>query len=152
MYCTIYTNTENTVPKEVIMININMQSKFPIYEQLYNHIVKMVSMDIMLPNQKLPTVRSLARELSINPNTVQKAYQLLERDNIIYSVSGKGSYISEKSNAENKKNIIAVIKINDVLKELNSIGITKSDVISIVEKYFENEKLKQLNKEEKNVN
>ncbi len=145
------------------MININMQSKFPIYEQLYNHIVKMVSMDIMLPNQKLPTVRSLARELSINPNTVQKAYQLLERDNIIYSVSGKGSYISEKSNAENKKNIIAVIKINDVLKELNSIGITKSDVISIVEKYFENEKLKQLNKfeneklkqlnkEEKNVN
>ena len=123
----------------------------------------MVSMDIMLPNQKLPTVRSLARELSINPNTVQKAYQLLERDNIIYSVSGKGSYISEKSNAENKKNIIAVIKINDVLKELNSIGITKSDVISIVEKYFENEKLKQLNKfeneklkqlnkEEKNVN
>lgn len=134
------------------MININMQSKFPIYEQLYNHIVKMVSMDIMLPNQKLPTVRSLARELSINPNTVQKAYQLLERDNIIYSVSGKGSYISEKSNAENKKNIIAVIKINDVLKELNSIGITKSEVISIVEKYFENEKLKQLNKEEKNVN
>ena len=134
------------------MININMQSKFPIYEQLYNHIVKMVSMDIMLPNQKLPTVRSLARELSINPNTVQKAYQLLERDNIIYSVSGKGSYISEKSNAENKKNIIAVIKINDVLKELNSIGITKSDVISIVEKYFEKEKLKQLNKEEKNVN
>lgn len=112
----------------------------------------MVSMDIMLPNQKLPAVRTLAKELGINPNTVQKAYQLLERDNIIYSVSGKGSYISEKSNAENKKNIIAVIKLNDVLKELNSIGITKADVISIVEKYFENEKSKQLKREEKNVN
>ena len=134
------------------MININLQSKSPIYEQLYNYIVKMVSMDIMVPNQKLPTVRNLARDLGINPNTVQKAYQLLERDNIIYSVSGKGSYIAEKSNAENKKNIIAVIKLNDVLKELNSIGVTKSDVISIVEEYFKKDQSKQLKKEEKNVN
>ena len=76
------------------MLTLDFQSRLPIYEQLYKNIVRMVAIGVMRPNEQLPTVRSLAQELGVNPNTVQKAYQMLERDRIIYSMTGKGSFVS----------------------------------------------------------
>ena len=79
------------------MILLDYKSRQPIYEQLYNSFVKMAALDVMHKGEQLPSVRILAQSLGINPNTVQKAYQLLERDGVIYSVPGKGSFIGETS-------------------------------------------------------
>jgi GntR family transcriptional regulator len=76
------------------MIKLDLQSRLPIYEQLKAKISELVLLGELKPDDQLPSVRSFARDLGINPNTVQKAYQELERDNIIYSVAGRGSYIS----------------------------------------------------------
>lgn len=76
------------------MINIDLMSRTPIYEQVYNKIVELILKGILHENDQIPSVRSLAKELGVNPNTVAKAYGELERDGIIYSLSGRGSFIS----------------------------------------------------------
>ena len=76
------------------MFTLNFQSREPIYEQLYNNVVRLASLGVLQPEEQLPPVRSLATQLGVNPNTVSKAYQLLERDGIIYSAVGRGSFVS----------------------------------------------------------
>lgn len=77
------------------MFQINLKSGEAIYLQLKEQVVKLACMGILKPNEQLPSVRVLARELGINPNTVAKAYQELENEKIIYSVSGKGSFVTD---------------------------------------------------------
>ena len=77
------------------MFQINLKSGEAIYLQLKEQVVKLACMGVLKPDEQLPSVRVLARELGINPNTVSKAYQELENDKIIYSVSGKGSFITD---------------------------------------------------------
>ena len=75
------------------MYNIDLQSRTPIYEQLYKKIIELILKKELMPNDKLPSVRELAKELGVNPNTVSKAFQLLERDRVIYSLAGRGSFV-----------------------------------------------------------
>lgn len=77
------------------MFQINLKSGEAIYLQLKEQVVKLACMGILKPNEQLPSVRVLARELGINPNTIAKAYQELENEKIIYSVSGKGSFVTD---------------------------------------------------------
>ena len=77
------------------MILLDYKSRIPIYEQLYEGIVRLSALGAMLPGEQLPSVRALAQELGVNPNTVQKAYQLLEHDGYICSVPGKGSFLCD---------------------------------------------------------
>lgn len=71
------------------MFTLDYQSRLPIYEQLYKSIIKMASLGVMEPNEKLPSVRVLGQQLGVNPNTVQKAYQMLERDSNYLFHTGK---------------------------------------------------------------
>lgn len=97
------------------MFAVNLHSGVPIYEQLKKTIVENALLGILEPDEQLPSVRSLSKQLGVNPNTVQKAYQCLESDGIIYSLTGKGSFVSSKlhllpsvrKNAESK--LIAAI-------------------------------------------
>ena len=77
------------------MFQINLKSGEAIYLQLKEQVVKLACMGVLKPDEQLPSVRVLARELGINHNTVSKAYQELENDKIIYSVSGKGSFVTD---------------------------------------------------------
>lgn len=77
------------------MFDIDLTGRAPIYEQLYKKTVELVMKGILQENAQMPSVRSLAKELSVNPNTVAKAYSQLERDGVIYSVSGKGSFVAK---------------------------------------------------------
>ncbi len=81
------------------MFQIDINSRIPVYEQLQERIIELYLLGLLKPNDALPSVRSLAKDVGINPNTVQKAYQDLERQNITYSLPGKGSFISEHFNA-----------------------------------------------------
>ena len=75
------------------MFDLDLQSRTPIYEQLYKKTIELIIKGVLKENEQLPSVRSLAKEIGVNPNTVAKAYQELERNKIIYSVSGRGSFI-----------------------------------------------------------
>ncbi len=81
------------------MITIDYKSRVPIYDQITAGIIRLKSLGVLKNGDKLPSVRSLAVKLGINPNTVQKAYAILESDGVICSVSGKGSFISEDNKA-----------------------------------------------------
>ena len=79
------------------MILIDYSDRRPIYEQVTEKIAELLIRGVLPPESQLPSVRSLAMDLSINPNTIQRAYQELERKGYTYSVPGKGSFVSQKT-------------------------------------------------------
>ena len=112
------------------MINIDYTNRTPIYEQIVNEIERYVTLGILKPNQKIESVRELASNLGINPNTVKKAYDELERRNVITTASTKGTFIASDINS------ITELKINEKLGiikaeilELQKLGISKEEII-----------------------
>lgn len=79
------------------MFSLRLQGGVPLSEQLEARIAELIISGEMAENEKLPAVREVAKELMINPNTVQKTYRQLEQRGLIYSLPGKGSYVAEKS-------------------------------------------------------
>ena len=114
------------------MFAINYQSREPIYEQLYNNVVRLIGMGVLSPHEKLPTVRALAQQLGINPNTVSKSYQMLEQNGYIYSAVGKGSFVADNSTVINVKLEEAKKDLIKALKTASDVGITKEEVIAAV--------------------
>ena len=114
------------------MFAINYQSREPIYEQLYNNVVRLIGMGVLSPHEKLPTVRALAQQLGINPNTVSKSYQMLEQNGYIYSAVGKGSFVADNSAVINGKQEEAKKDLIKALKTASDVGITKEEVIAAV--------------------
>lgn len=114
------------------MFTINYQSREPIYEQLYNNVIRMIGMGVLVPHAKLPTVRALAQELGINPNTVSKSYQLLEQNGYIYSTVGRGSFVADNSSVLSGKKEEAKMSLCKAIKTASDVGITKSEVNAII--------------------
>ena len=114
------------------MFTINYQSREPIYEQLYNNVVRLIGMGVFSPHEKLPTVRALAQQLGINPNTVSKSYQMLEQNGYIYSAVGKGSFVADNSAVVNGKREEAKKELVKAVKAASDVGITKEEVIAAV--------------------
>lgn len=75
------------------MIQVDLRSRTPIYEQLYENVRRLILEGQLAEDEKMPSVRELASILTINPNTIQKAYKTLEKDGYLYSVSGKGNFV-----------------------------------------------------------
>ncbi len=115
------------------MFNLDLTSRTPIYEQLYNNVVRLISAGVLKPNEKLPPVRTLACELSVNPNTVSKAYKLLEQDGYICSAVGKGSFISPDLDALSVEKQLASEKLRSALKEAQRVGLSREDVLKITD-------------------
>ena len=108
------------------MYNIDLQSRTPIYEQLYKKVVELILRNELKPNDKLPSVRELAKELGVNPNTVSKAFQLLERDKVIYSLAGRGSFVSNVSTDSVKET--ALEDFDRAVAEALNVGISKKEL------------------------
>lgn len=115
------------------MISINFGSRTPVYQQLYDDVVRLASLGILKSNTKLPPVRVLATELGINPNTVQKAYKMLESDGYIYSTVGRGSFVSEKLGQNEAEKKEAKKKLKESASDAYKKGVTKEEIISIVD-------------------
>lgn len=118
------------------MIKLDLQSRLPIYEQLKSKIIELVMLGQLTPDDQLPSVRTFARDLGVNPNTVQKAYQELEREGIIYSVAGRGSYINPEIDVQNQLQQGHLKKIKQAASQAKSCGITKERVIDAVEDVY----------------
>lgn len=121
------------------MITIDYRSRVPIYDQIVSGIIRLKTVGVLKADDKLPSVRQLANELRINPNTVQKAYAMLEADKIIYSVSGKGSFISGDSAADTALYDAAKADFEKAVQEAAYRGLSKQSLAEIIEKVFENE-------------
>lgn len=121
------------------MFNIDYTSREPIYEQLYNNVVRLVSIGVLEPKQQLPPVRQLAIKLNVNPNTVSKAYKSLEQDGIIYSVVGKGSFIMDNISVLDSKKAEALKNTSLSVTNAMKLGVQKEDIIDIVENVYSKE-------------
>ena len=121
------------------MILLDYRDKRPIYEQVVEKLERLIVSGALEPLTKMPSVRSLALELSVNPNTIQRAYAQLEQDGYLYTVSGRGSFVtSEKDWRENKQ--------GKVLKEWQSItqnakdaGIAESQLTACLRQIYESD-------------
>lgn len=89
------------------MFTIDLTSRTPIYEQIYFKIIELVIKGSLKENDQIPSVRNLAKDTGVNPNTVTKAYQELERNGIIYSLTGRGSFIAKIDNSLIKEFILS---------------------------------------------
>src|SRR6476469_10018310 len=92
------------------MFELDMRSRQPIYEQLVDKLKELIISEVLKPDEQLPSVRTLAGQLTINPNTIQKAYRELETQGYIYSVKGKGSFVKPTSFVKNSEKLVSVIK------------------------------------------
>lgn len=118
------------------MFTLNFQSREPIYEQLYNNVVRLASLGVLQPEEQLPPVRSLATQLGVNTNTVSKAYQLLERDGIIYSAVGRGSFVSSGVTAASLQRATALDELTKAIRKACDIGITKEELKRVIDDTF----------------
>lgn len=121
------------------MIQLDMQNRLPIYEQLIEKLSELIILGALAPDEQLPSVRSLARDLGVNPNTVQKAYQELERAGIIYSVAGKGSFISSGNQAGKRFQEKSTAEIRQAAINAKRAGLTHAQIRDIVDAVFKEE-------------
>jgi GntR family transcriptional regulator len=111
------------------MFSIDFQSRVPIYEQIVNQVERFIVTGILKENEQLPSVRQIAFDLAINPNTIQKAYTELEKRKIIVSVIGKGNYVTSNINPIiNRKTDNLINEIRDNVEALKSIGLSEDDI------------------------
>ncbi|WP_455529279.1 GntR family transcriptional regulator [Ruminococcus sp.] len=108
------------------MFSIDLTSRIPIYEQIYQKIVMLILNGTLAENDQLPSVRLLAKSTGVNPNTVAKAYQELERSGVIYSVPGRGSFVSAQNFDEFRKKILA--DFDSAVNEAFEKGISPDDL------------------------
>ncbi|MCE4955951.1 GntR family transcriptional regulator [Macrococcoides caseolyticum] len=116
------------------MISIDNRSRVPIYEQLINAFKVQIMNGVLQTDDQLPSVRQLAQELTINPNTIQKAYRELERLGYIYSVPGKGSFVNKVEDTMQKERIEMLSEsLEKIVQELLFLGLTKEEIIEKIE-------------------
>jgi GntR family transcriptional regulator len=115
------------------MIHIDLRSREPIYEQLIQNIKKLIFSGVLKPDEKLPSVRELASQLTINPNTIQKAYKELENQGYIYSARGRGNFIMPINEASKLKTYDELIdKLNEIIREANYMGMSKETIFNAI--------------------
>ena len=118
------------------MIQIDLTSRVPIYEQICTNIIRLASAGVLKPGDKLLPVRSLASELGINPNTVAKAYKLLENDGYIVSNDGRGSYVSDKLTKDCAERAMALDDFKQSTKIANLLSVDKAELNRIIENIY----------------
>ncbi len=118
------------------MFQLDLKNGVPICDQIVNGFIKLKAIGVLKGGEQLPSVRVLASQFSVNPNTVQKAYAILESNGIIYTVKGKGSFISDDDKAYNAIIENAENNFKSAIDEAKKIGLTKEQLISLIEKTY----------------
>ena len=118
------------------MIFIDYHSRVPIYEQIKEQIIMLINTQVYKPNDQLPSIRSLSNELNINVNTIKRAFAELENDNVVYSVQGKGVFISENPLGSDRIVNAALEDAKIVLTSAKTKGVKKEDLKSLIDEIF----------------
>lgn len=118
------------------MILLDYRDKRPIYEQIVDKLERLIVGGGLETNYKMPSVRSLAMELSVNPNTIQRAYAELEQNGYIYTVSGRGSFVAHECEWRSGKLAELTRDLEEVLLKAKEAGMTMETMIEVVRKTF----------------
>ena len=122
------------------LISIDYRSGKSIYKQIADEFEQLISQGILKTDEQLPSVRQLAIELSINPNTIQKAYSELENRHLIYSVRGKGNFVAaESEDLKERKMQDFNQKLNELILEAHRNGIENKQIKKILTIYLNKE-------------
>lgn len=119
------------------MIHIDYQDKRPLYEQLTEKIKDLIVRGILEQDSRLPSVRNFAIDLSINPNTIQRAYLELERNGFIYTVKGRGNYVAEESFWKTSQELQMMTELNELVGKLKNLGITREKLLEEISKIYD---------------
>ena len=114
------------------MISLNYRDSRPIYEQIRDELRKLIVSGAIAADEKLPSVRALAAQLAINPNTIQRAYNELEGEGYIYSVPGKGSFAAGNAGADESRRKELLEKLRELAAELKYLGVTGEELAALV--------------------
>ena len=115
------------------MIQLDPTSRIPVYQQIKE---QMTGLIVIPPESRLPSVRALAAETGLNPNTIQKAYQELESEGVIYTVGGKGCFVGGEENAAEATCRRAEAELREALRQARLAGVEKPTAEALVERCY----------------
>lgn len=124
------------------MILVDSQDASPIYEQVYRRIRTLIMTEALKEGEQLPSVRSLAMELSINPNTIQRAYSLLEQEKLVYVVKGRGNFVAHNDEIPTMKRKQFIEKCQKIIREARQMeerGLTGEEITEMLRQCMEEE-------------
>lgn len=114
------------------MLTLNYRDSRPIYGQIKDGLRKLIVTGALGPDEKLPSVRSLAMDLAINPNTIQRAYAELESEGFIYSVPGKGSFAALSGEPMDARRRELMERLRELIAELRYLHVTDAEIIALI--------------------
>ena len=118
------------------MISIDYQSKLPLYEQIAQRFQTLILKGALPPDAQMPSVRTMAVELSINPNTIQKAYSLLEQQGYIYPVKGRGNFVSDSSALVRQEKKSLLEDVRQLIQEGKELGVRQTEFIQVIDRIY----------------
>lgn len=121
------------------MITIDSQNRKPIYEQIIDRFQVLIMKGILAPDSQMPSVRSLAVELSINPNTIQKAYSLLEQERYIYPVKGRGNFVSDTTLLVEQTKKTLLENVSRLIANGKELGVKRAEFTQLVDRIYRKE-------------
>ena len=121
------------------MILIDYRDRRPIYEQVVEKMADLMIRGILPQDSQLPSVRSLATDLAINPNTIQRAYMTLEQEGLIYPVKGKGNFVAETRQIQEKSKEDFRKEFLELVRRGINTGMTEEELMTLVQKGYEEE-------------
>lgn len=117
------------------MIILNPTDSRPLYEQITEKMKDLIIGGYLKDNDKVPSVRELASQLAINPNTIQKAYKQLESDGYIHAKPAKGYFVKLPENNTGRISLL-IKQLSDIIHELNYLGVSKNELTKIIDGYY----------------
>ena len=122
------------------MLQIDYRDRSPLYEQIRDGIKELIMKGVLKPDERIPSVREQSQTLTINPNTIQKAYKELEDKGYIYSIRGKGSFVSPSCQWKDEKKIDELFQsLDKIVTDLLLFGAEKERIIEKVNNLFRQE-------------
>lgn len=117
------------------MINLDFRNPSPIYIQIRDGFKKLIISGSLAENEPLPSVRRLASEMAINPNTIQRAYSELEAEGFTYSIPGKGSFVAETGGKKSARKAELIFRLRDIFAELRQLGATQDEIKKLTDDF-----------------
>lgn len=118
------------------MITLDYADRRPIYEQVVDKMKDLILLGVLETDSQLPSVRELAMDLSINPNTVQRAYAELERQGVIYCVKGRGNFVAGISTLKDRHKEEVKTQLLELVKMAKKADVTEEDFIEWVKGFY----------------
>ncbi len=121
------------------MFELDMKSRKAISDQIIDNMKELIMSGVLKPEARISSVRELASQILVNPNTVQKAYRILESQGYIYTVKGKGTFVADTASLHPGTQQLqdAEAALSDSISKLYHLGLSKKEARNIIDRIFD---------------